>query len=110
MRIYGYYDVVVVGGGASGSCAAIAAAREGAKVCLIETLGSVGGMLNIVGPQAGRSTTSTMTGAKESWPVSLTNSIRSSMVWVWRCHFEAGKPVPVGPGVCRYRLGGSARV
>lgn len=50
MRIYGYYDVVVVGGGASGSCAAIAAAREGAKVCLIETLGSVGGMLNIVGP------------------------------------------------------------
>lgn len=50
MRIYGYYDVVVVGGGASGTCAAIAAAREGAKVILIETLGSVGGMVNVVGP------------------------------------------------------------
>jgi hypothetical protein len=50
MRVYGNYDVVVVGGGAAGSCTAIAAAREGASVCLIETLGSVGGMLNIVGP------------------------------------------------------------
>ena len=50
MRIYGYYDVVVIGGGASGSAAAIAAAREGAKTILIETLGGIGGMLNMVGP------------------------------------------------------------
>ena len=50
MRIYGYYDVVVVGGGASGCCAALAAAREGANVILIETLGTIGGMINVVGP------------------------------------------------------------
>lgn len=50
MRIYGYYDVVVVGGGASGTAAAIAAAREGAKTIMIETLGGIGGMLNMVGP------------------------------------------------------------
>ncbi|MGI5970919.1 MAG: FAD-dependent oxidoreductase [Oscillospiraceae bacterium] len=50
MRIYGYYDVVVVGGGASGTAAAIAAAREGAKTIIIETLGGLGGMLNMVGP------------------------------------------------------------
>ena len=35
---------------ASGSAAAIAAAREGAKTILIETLGGIGGMLNMVGP------------------------------------------------------------
>ncbi len=50
MQVYGYYDVVVVGGGASGTAAAIAAAREGAKTILIETLGGIGGMLNMVGP------------------------------------------------------------
>lgn len=50
MRIYGNYDVVIVGGGASGCCAAIAAAREGANVIVIETLGAVGGMMNISGP------------------------------------------------------------
>ena len=50
MQVYGYYDVVVVGGGASGTAAAISAAREGAKTILIETLGGVGGMLNMVGP------------------------------------------------------------
>lgn len=50
MRIYGNYDVVVVGGGASGTCAAIAAAREGAKVIIIETMGAVGGMMNVTGP------------------------------------------------------------
>lgn len=50
MRVYGYYDVVVVGGGASGSAAALAAAREGASVILIETLGTIGGMINVVGP------------------------------------------------------------
>ena len=50
MKIYGEYDVVVVGGGAAGTSAAISAAREGAKTCLIETLGAVGGMLNVSGP------------------------------------------------------------
>ena len=38
------YDVVVAGGGPSGAAAAICAARLGAKVLLIEAIGSMGGM------------------------------------------------------------------
>ncbi len=50
MQIYGSYDVVVIGGGASGCAAAIASAREGAKTILIERLGILGGMMNVTGP------------------------------------------------------------
>lgn len=38
------YDVIVAGGGPSGITAAVAAAREGAKVLLIEQSGELGGM------------------------------------------------------------------
>ena len=37
------YDVVVVGGGAAGVAAAVSAARAGARVCLIERYGFLGG-------------------------------------------------------------------
>jgi hypothetical protein len=37
------YDVIVVGGGTAGSIAAIAAARMGARTCLIEAAGHLGG-------------------------------------------------------------------
>ena len=37
------YDVVVIGGGTGGLCAAIAAAREGAKTLLVERTGVLGG-------------------------------------------------------------------
>ena len=37
-------DVVVVGGGPAGFCAAVAAARAGAKVALVERYGSLGGL------------------------------------------------------------------
>ena len=37
------YDVVVIGGGAGGLCAAIAAARQGAKTILVERTGVLGG-------------------------------------------------------------------
>ncbi|MEM2704478.1 MAG: FAD-dependent oxidoreductase [Candidatus Bathyarchaeia archaeon] len=47
---FGEYDVVVVGGGASGCAAAISAARAGAKTLLIERFGMVGGMINVSGP------------------------------------------------------------
>ncbi|MBQ8813887.1 MAG: FAD-dependent oxidoreductase [Lachnospiraceae bacterium] len=39
------YDVVVVGGGLAGICAAVSSAREGAKTALIERYGILGGML-----------------------------------------------------------------
>ena len=38
------YDVVVVGGGAAGLAAALAAAREGARTALVERYGFLGGM------------------------------------------------------------------
>lgn len=41
---YGAYDVVVIGGGPSGVCAAISAAREGMSVLLVEATGMLGGM------------------------------------------------------------------
>lgn len=44
-RELGSYDVVVCGGGIAGAAAAISAAREGAKVALIEKAGSLGGTL-----------------------------------------------------------------
>jgi hypothetical protein len=43
------YDVVVIGGGVSGSHAAIAAGREGAKVLLVEQFGFLGGSLTAMG-------------------------------------------------------------
>lgn len=38
------YDVIVIGGGSAGICAAIASAREGAKTLLIEETGWLGGI------------------------------------------------------------------
>jgi succinate dehydrogenase/fumarate reductase flavoprotein subunit len=38
------YDVVVVGGGAAGLAASVAAARAGARTALVERYGFLGGM------------------------------------------------------------------
>jgi len=48
----GQYDVAVLGGGPSGVCAAIAAARRGVRTILIEKTGMLGGMATsgLVGP------------------------------------------------------------
>ena len=44
IRDFGTYDVVVAGGGPAGVCAAVAAARHGAQVLLLEMTGMFGGM------------------------------------------------------------------
>ena len=46
------YDVVVVGGGTAGFCAAVAAARNGAKTALIERFGMLGGTMTVGGVAA----------------------------------------------------------
>ena len=55
LEINAHYDVAVVGAGPAGICAAVAAAREGAKVALIERCGVLGGNLTVgfVGPILG---------------------------------------------------------
>ncbi len=42
--VYGECDVLVVGGGPAGFAAAVAAAREGADVVLVERYGHLGGL------------------------------------------------------------------
>ena len=42
--VVGSYDVTVCGGGPAGFIAAVTAAREGAKIALIERFGFLGGM------------------------------------------------------------------
>lgn len=44
VRLNNDYDVIVVGGGPSGCTAAISAARQGAKVLLLEATGALGGL------------------------------------------------------------------
>ena len=39
------YDVIVAGGGPGGVCAAVAAARLGARTALVERYGILGGMM-----------------------------------------------------------------
>ena len=44
-KALGNYDVIVAGGGLAGTFAAVAAARQGGKVLLVESQGCLGGTL-----------------------------------------------------------------
>ena len=49
-----HYDIVVIGGGVAGFCAAVAAGRMGKHVALIEDMGALGGIMTTGGnPQIG---------------------------------------------------------
>ena len=60
--IRGRYDIIVAGAGPAGICAAVAAARDGAKVALVERYGVIGGNLTAgyVGPILGMTGKGTM--------------------------------------------------
>ena len=62
LEVIADYDVTVVGSGPAGICAAVAAARRGLKVAIIERYGAVGGNLTIgtVGPLMGSVAKDTM--------------------------------------------------
>lgn len=62
IEVIGTYDVVVVGSGPAGICAAVAAARQGKHVALLERYGTLGGNLTIgcVGPILGKVAAGTM--------------------------------------------------
>ena len=62
IEVLGKYDVVVAGAGPAGICAAVAAARQGKKVALIERYGTLGGNLTVgcVGPILGKVAKGTM--------------------------------------------------
>lgn len=49
IRDLGHYDVIVAGGGTAGFCAAIAAARNGAKTALVEKYAMAGGTMTVMG-------------------------------------------------------------
>lgn len=46
-EIYGCYDIVVVGAGPTGICAAVSAARQGYRTVLVERYGVIGGNLTL---------------------------------------------------------------
>lgn len=62
LPVSGEVDVLVAGAGPAGICAAVAAAREGARVALVERYGVLGGMLTggHVGPVLGMTGPGTM--------------------------------------------------
>ena len=62
LEVIASYDVAVVGSGPAGICAAVAAARQGKNVAIIERYGAVGGNLTIgtVGPLMGSVAKGTM--------------------------------------------------
>lgn len=62
--VIGEYDIIVAGAGPAGICAAMAAARNGVKVALLERHGTVGGNLTLghVGPIMGKLNVDTMAG------------------------------------------------
>ena len=94
-----YYDVIVTGGGPAGVCAAVAAAREGAKTLLLDKNGVLGGNLTIghVNPVLGGV-------AKGTMYDELTQLFRQGHEDVPMKHSYIGNEVNIDPEEAKVRL------
>lgn len=98
LPVWGYYDVVVVGGGTGGAPAGIAAARQGAKTLVVEMLHGLGG----VGTEGAISSYywGNRVGFTASIPTGNRWQIEEKKEWFRRALLDAGAEIWMGAIGC----------